>query len=193
MHSFCMIPTLLAATAVFAQGNPQDDNSYPDPYPYPQDDLSQNDYLTEPDASRAQAKCSNSNFATCASLAASDRPPNYLNQGVKSECTNLANYARQHYIPGTWNLVWDEKLAAYAKQSADYAARNDCWNCHTNSGAGTTWGQNLYLSKKSCTAAYSGWVTEEAKGNPLQAGHFKNVVGLSFAAKKIGCGSSNIG
>ncbi|KAI9340542.1 hypothetical protein BDR26DRAFT_861296 [Obelidium mucronatum] len=132
---------------------------------------------------------------SCRIRAQSDSPPNVAGTGMVYECVTLANYARQHYNPGVNDLVWSNSLAAYAQQSADYSATYNCWDCHTNSGPGTTWGQNLYLSKKSCSEAYYGWVTNEALGNDASnpdAGHFTNVVGFASPYVYIGCSVSTI-
>ncbi|KAJ3017557.1 UNVERIFIED_CONTAM: hypothetical protein HDU68_011589 [Siphonaria sp. JEL0065] len=101
----------------------------------------------------------------CRYYADSDLPPNWRGYDVASECSGLTNYARQHYNPGIWDLQWDGRLAAYAYDSAVYSATYKCSHCHTNSGSGTTWGQNLYLGPCSCTDAYFGWVTNEARGD----------------------------
>ncbi|KAI8607213.1 hypothetical protein BC830DRAFT_1234704 [Chytriomyces sp. MP71] len=108
---------------------------------------------------------------------------------MTTQCVQLANYARHHYNPGAVDLVWNPTLAQAAQESADYAAQHDCWNCHTNAGPGTTWGQNLFLSKRSCQDAYNGWVTTEAAGKDsvnLEEGHFKNVVGFAAPYRTIG-------
>ncbi|KAI9340537.1 hypothetical protein BDR26DRAFT_934407 [Obelidium mucronatum] len=143
-----------------------------------------------------QHQCSATNIAACAALTSTDKPPSVANLSVPEECTILANYARSHYNPTAKPLTWSPTLAGYAQASADYSATNNCWDCHTNSGPGTTWGQNLYLSKKSCAESYFGWVTNEAAGNDpvnVDAGHFTNVVGFAAPYKTIGCASSRIG
>ncbi|KAJ3064580.1 hypothetical protein HDU98_012026 [Podochytrium sp. JEL0797] len=129
----------------------------------------------------------------CAQYGATDTPPNYAGQDPSIECTALANYARQHYNGGVWDLQWDANLVQYAAYSANYAASNGCSECHTQSGSGYAWGQNLYLGQCSCTEAYFGWVTNEAMGqdpaNP-DAGHFTNVVGFAVPYQTIGCASA---
>ncbi|KAI9340536.1 hypothetical protein BDR26DRAFT_861284 [Obelidium mucronatum] len=135
--------------------------------------------------------CTKGTMDFCKVLANTDTPPNVKGLSVDQECTILANYARSHYS-GAGPLVWNEKLAEYATASAKYAAENNCSHCHTNSGSGTSWGQNLYTGKDSCTNSYHGWVTNEALGNDphnLDAGHFKNIVGFEVDYKTIGCGS----
>ncbi|KAJ3009096.1 UNVERIFIED_CONTAM: hypothetical protein HDU68_002826 [Siphonaria sp. JEL0065] len=133
---------------------------------------------------------------SCAVRAQSDGPPNYREYDEVTECLTLANYARQLYNPGVWDLHWDSTLAAYAQDSAAYSSINDCNECHTNSGPGTSWGQNLYLGQCTCSDAYFGWVTNEAMGqdpsNP-DAGHFLNVVGLDIPYTRLGCGASSAG
>ncbi|KAJ3248257.1 hypothetical protein HDU78_001262 [Chytriomyces hyalinus] len=145
-------------------------------------------------------KCSAENLPACALLVPFDNPPIALKTAdTITQCVGLANYARHLYNPGAPDLIWSEPLAKRAKASADYAAKLDCWDCHSDSGPGTDWGQNLYLSKGSCWDSYVGWVTDEAlapsEANPDQ-GHFKNVVGIAIAFSpylSIGCGSSTIG
>ncbi|KAJ3241410.1 hypothetical protein HDU78_001823 [Chytriomyces hyalinus] len=145
-------------------------------------------------------KCSADNLPACALLVPFDNPPIELKTAdTITQCVGLANYARRLYNPSAPALVWSPALATRAKTSADYAAKLDCWNCHSDSGSGTDWGQNLYLSKGNCWDSYVGWVTDEAlapsEANPDQ-GHFKNVVGIAIAFSpylSIGCGSSSIG
>ncbi|KAJ3017554.1 UNVERIFIED_CONTAM: hypothetical protein HDU68_011586 [Siphonaria sp. JEL0065] len=135
--------------------------------------------------------CSKDDLGYCAVLATTDVPPIVTGLSVEQECTILANHARTHYS-GATPLVWNAQLAEYAVASAKYAAENNCSHCHTNSGTGTTWGQNLYTGMGSCTASYFGWVTNEAAGNDpfnKDAGHFKNIVGFEVDYKFIGCGS----
>ncbi|KAI8607629.1 hypothetical protein BC830DRAFT_1158287 [Chytriomyces sp. MP71] len=140
--------------------------------------------------------CDPNNLGSCVALTSSDAPPNVAGTGAQYECLTLTNYARQHYNPGVWDLYWDDQLAQYAQGSADYASANGCSECHTNSGPGTSWGQNLYLGPCSCTDAYNGWVTNEAAGNdPFNPdeGHFTNVVGFAVPYQKVGCASSSVG
>ncbi|KAI9340544.1 hypothetical protein BDR26DRAFT_351970 [Obelidium mucronatum] len=131
----------------------------------------------------------------CAYYAQSDSPPNMAGYDVATECLVLTNYPRQHYNPGTWDLTWNDALASAAYGSAEYSARNQCSHCHTNSGPGTSWGQNLYLGPCSCTDAYFGWITNEAAGNDpfnRDAGHFQNVVGFEVPYQSVGCASANV-
>ncbi|KAI9340545.1 hypothetical protein BDR26DRAFT_1007478 [Obelidium mucronatum] len=132
---------------------------------------------------------------SCVERSRSDFPPNFGGDEVTS-CLYLANYARQLYNPGVWDLRWDATLADYAYGSAEFSSINSCDECHTNSGPGTSWGQNLYLGQCTCQEAYFGWVTNEAAGNdpanPDQ-GHFLNVVGLDIPYRSIGCGASSAG
>ncbi|KAJ3062608.1 hypothetical protein HDU98_001516 [Podochytrium sp. JEL0797] len=133
---------------------------------------------------------------SCVARAGSDSPPDYSNNDLATQCLALANFARQLYNPGTWSYTWDPTLASYAQGSADYASTYNCNECHTNSGPGTSWGQNLYLGQCSCQSAYYGWVTNEALGqdpaNPDE-GHFLNVVGLDIPYQSMGCASSSVG
>ncbi|ORY45714.1 hypothetical protein BCR33DRAFT_716348 [Rhizoclosmatium globosum] len=180
----------------------------PQPEPVPQPEiLPQPEIIQEPTPSPTPAPapqpetpsqdltCSLGNMAGCMILAQTDVPPQVYGQTVEVECLELANYARRHYNPGVFDLKWDPLLAQYAEESAIYAATQGCTHCHTNSGGGTTWGQNLYTSARSCSEAYYGWVTKEAAGqdpyNP-DAGHFKNIVGFTMPYRIIGCGSSQI-
>ncbi|KAI8606930.1 hypothetical protein BC830DRAFT_1159803 [Chytriomyces sp. MP71] len=143
--------------------------------------------------------CTIDNIPACASIVPFDQPPVTLEGAdVITQCLGLANYARQLYNPGVANLVWSDALAKHAANSAKYSATNKCWDCHTESGPGFDWGQNLYLSKGSCWDSYFGWVTDEAAGptsaNPDQ-GHFKNVVGLALSWSSyasIGCASATV-
>ncbi|KAJ3063300.1 hypothetical protein HDU99_004911, partial [Rhizoclosmatium hyalinum] len=132
---------------------------------------------------------------SCIAMTASDAPPNYRGYDASIECTALANYARQHYNPGVWDLVWDANLQPYAMRSAIYSATYECSECHTESGSGYSWGQNLYLSMCSCSDAYFGWVTNEAAGqdpaNP-EEGHFTNIVGFAVPYQTIACGSTSV-
>ncbi|KAJ3291126.1 hypothetical protein HDU79_002655 [Rhizoclosmatium sp. JEL0117] len=132
---------------------------------------------------------------SCIVRAQYDNPPNYRGYDPSIECTYLANYARQVYNPGVWDLWWDQNLQPYAMRSATYSATYQCSHCHTESGPGYSWGQNLYLSMCSCSDAYFGWVTNEALGqdpaNP-DAGHFTNVVGFAVPYQSIGCGSAQV-
>ncbi|KAJ3064037.1 hypothetical protein HDU98_000216 [Podochytrium sp. JEL0797] len=125
---------------------------------------------------------------SCGYRAQFDNPPNVAGQGVVYECLTLTNYARNLYNPPAGNLVWSDYLTAFAQQSAEYSADNSCWDCHTNAGGGTSWGQNLYEGKRSCSDSYSGWVTDEASS---YGGHFMNVVGFAVPYVNMGCGSSN--
>ncbi|KAI9340538.1 hypothetical protein BDR26DRAFT_861292 [Obelidium mucronatum] len=139
--------------------------------------------------------CTAASMDWCRVLAATDKP-DFVRIAKLSEpaaCLALANYPRQHYS-GEKDLVWNNQLAVYATESAQYAADNDCSHCHTNSGSGTTWGQNLYTGVGSCADAYAGWVTTEALGldpHNLDAGHFKNIVGFEVPYQFVGCGSAS--
>ncbi|KAJ3126963.1 hypothetical protein HK100_009996 [Physocladia obscura] len=127
----------------------------------------------------------------CEPLAMTDNPPDVSGESFSQGCVDLTNYARNHYNYGVNLLYWDDILATYAAASAAYSATNNCWDCHTNSGAGTSWGQNLFLGENSCQAAYAGWVTNEAAGKDsvnVAQGHFNNVVGFAAAYVSIGCG-----
>ncbi|KAJ3009094.1 UNVERIFIED_CONTAM: hypothetical protein HDU68_002824 [Siphonaria sp. JEL0065] len=139
--------------------------------------------------------CYDGTLNPCVGYSQSDNPPNWRGADVVSECGGLTNYARQHYNPGTWDLQWDATLAAYAYDSAVYAATYQCNECHTNSGPGTTWGQNLFLGPCSCSDAYNGWVTNEAAGNDpynRDEGHFTNIVGFFVPYQSVGCGSAEV-
>ncbi|KAJ3059474.1 hypothetical protein HDU98_004515, partial [Podochytrium sp. JEL0797] len=136
--------------------------------------------------------CNANNLAGCVSLSHTDSPPQVPNDSSEYACLTLANYARQHYNPGVWDLMWDETLVPDAIESARYSAVHGCWDCHTNSGGGTTWGQNLYLSKTSCADGYYGWVTNEAAQHDsvnVVEGHFTNVVGFAVDYVSMGCGA----
>ncbi|KAJ3346552.1 hypothetical protein HDU83_002872 [Entophlyctis luteolus] len=114
----------------------------------------------------------------CRAYAATDSPPDYSGSDIETQCLALTQYARQHYNYGTNYLNWDPVLAAYAQYSANYAAYYNCGECHTYSGSGYSWGQNLFLGEYDCQSAYFGWVTNEAAGddasNPDE-GHFQNI------------------
>ncbi|KAJ3236126.1 hypothetical protein HDU81_011161 [Chytriomyces hyalinus] len=198
---------------------PEQPTEAPTPAPEPQPEPSTTDIVSDPSINVAitaaivqespapvaqpvasAGKCSAENMPACALLVPFDNPPIELKTAdVITQCVGLANYARRLYNPSAPPLVWSDALATRAKTSADYAAKLNCWNCHSDSGSGTDWGQNLYLSKGSCWDSYTGWVTDEAlapsEANPDQ-GHFKNVVGIAIAFSpylSIGCGSSSIG
>ncbi|KAJ3062809.1 hypothetical protein HDU98_001341 [Podochytrium sp. JEL0797] len=176
----------------------------PAPLPAPQPDPQTTDAPAPPPVQPTppspppitQGTCSSANLAACKPLTATDTPPSIAGMSFSQGCTILANYARAHYNPGSLPLMWDAKLATAALASATYSATNNCWDCHTNSGAGTTWGQNLYLGKTGCAESYNGWVTNEAAGlDPvnIDAGHFQNVVGFAVPYVSIGCGVSLVG
>ncbi|KAJ3123436.1 hypothetical protein HK100_011604 [Physocladia obscura] len=130
----------------------------------------------------------------CEAYAATDSPPNETGLDIETQCLTLFNYARQHYNYGTWDYVWDPWLAEYAQYSANYAAYYDCSDCHTYSGSGYSWGQNLYLGEYDCESGYFGWVTNEAAGddpaNP-EEGHFLNVVGFDIPYVSVGCAGAS--
>ncbi|KAI8606998.1 hypothetical protein BC830DRAFT_1159696 [Chytriomyces sp. MP71] len=152
------------------------------------------------------AACASGDMASCYTLAQSDAPPASLTApfvrgsspkgaNFKAQCMGLANYAREHYT-GAPALTWDDEAAAAAQRAADYSAQHQCSECHTESGPGYSWGQNLYFTSVGCFESYNGWVTNEALGadpaNP-DAGHFKNVVGTALTWSqytKIGCAVS---
>ncbi|KAJ3017555.1 UNVERIFIED_CONTAM: hypothetical protein HDU68_011587 [Siphonaria sp. JEL0065] len=163
------------------------------PAPAPQAEVNSSAPAPEPQA-EADVQvftCTAGSVAACAALTASDNPPNVSNLSVQDGCLALVNYARDHYS-GAVPLKWNTQLAKYAVKSAQYAAENNCSHCHTNSGSGTTWGQNLYTGQGSCADSYFGWVTNEAAGNDpanIEAGHFKNIVGFEVDYIVVGCGS----
>ncbi|ORY45721.1 hypothetical protein BCR33DRAFT_716352 [Rhizoclosmatium globosum] len=132
---------------------------------------------------------------SCMQRSTFDAPPNYRGMDPSIECTALTNYARQLYNPGVWDLVWDNAMVEYAYRAAVFSATYQCSHCHTESGPGYSWGQNLYLSMCSCSDAYFGWVTNEAAGqdpaNP-DAGHFTNIVGLAVPYQTIACAAAQI-
>ncbi|KAJ3067020.1 hypothetical protein HDU98_009756 [Podochytrium sp. JEL0797] len=132
--------------------------------------------------------CQNDN--SCGYRAQFDKPPNVRGTGIVNECLTLANYARALYNPTAPALVWSDFLQSHAQYSSKYSADNGCWDCHTDSGSGTSWGQNLFYQIQSCTDAYWGWVTNEAAG---MGGHFQNVVGFAFQNVNMGCGVSTDG
>ncbi|KAJ3141350.1 hypothetical protein HK100_007962 [Physocladia obscura] len=125
--------------------------------------------------------------------AETDNPPSYYNwtqYTLEVQCLTYINYARQHYNPGVWDLAWDPWLAEYAAYSSAYSAYYGCWDCHTYSGSGYSWGQNLFLDETDCASAYFGWVTNEAAGNDPanpDEGHFTNIVGFAATYVTVGC------
>ncbi|KAJ3073160.1 hypothetical protein HDU98_002132 [Podochytrium sp. JEL0797] len=141
-------------------------------------------------------KCNANNLAGCVSLSQTDSPPQVPNDSSEYACLTLANYARQHYNPGVWDLMWDEKLVPEGHRKCAMLRGSGCWDCHTNSGGGTTWGQNLHLSKTSCADWYYGWwVTNEAAQQDsvnVEEGHFTNVVGFTVDYVSMGCGTYRI-
>ncbi|KAJ3199857.1 hypothetical protein HDU82_000089 [Entophlyctis luteolus] len=144
----------------------------------------------------AQTPCNqiDGTLVPCEAYAATDSPPDYSGYDIETQCLALTQYARQHYNYGANYLNWDPVLAAYAQYSANYAAYYNCGECHTYSGSGYSWGQNLFLGEYDCQSGYFGWVTNEAAGNDPSnpdEGHFQNIVGFADPYVGIGCASAS--
>ncbi|KAJ3139367.1 hypothetical protein HK100_011772 [Physocladia obscura] len=150
----------------------------------------------------AENACNGNKLNACKSIATKDyQTAAAAAASVSSEfnqaCLDLNNHAR--YIYGNPNpyLVWNQDLANWAVVSSAYADTLGCWNCHSYSGSGYSWGQNLYVGESTCADAYFGWVTQEAEGKGLggEVGHFLNAAGWAIDPSggtgytQIGCGT----
>ncbi|KAJ3241211.1 hypothetical protein HDU81_001609 [Chytriomyces hyalinus] len=106
-------------------------------------------------------------------------PPSGGGDPDPGSCIALHNSARA--AAGVAPLSWSDDIASnHAQPVANNCAASGCWNCHEDSGAGTIFAQNMYVSHDSCASAFQGWMDSP--------GHRENILSPSWT--KFGCGSS---
>ncbi|KAJ3235433.1 hypothetical protein HDU81_000440 [Chytriomyces hyalinus] len=99
--------------------------------------------------------------------------------GGAGDCISLHNNARA--AAGIAPLTWVDDIAYnHAQPVANDCAASGCWNCHEDSGPGTIYAQNMYVSHDSCASAFQGWMDSP--------GHRDNILDPSYT--KFGCGAS---
>ncbi|KAJ3249847.1 hypothetical protein HDU77_007383 [Chytriomyces hyalinus] len=106
-------------------------------------------------------------------------PPSGGGDPDVGSCIALHNSARA--AAGVAPLSWSDDIASnHAQPVANNCAASGCWNCHEDSGAGTIFAQNMFVSHASCASAFQGWMDSP--------GHRENILSPSWT--KFGCGSS---
>ncbi|KAI8611337.1 hypothetical protein BC830DRAFT_1141561 [Chytriomyces sp. MP71] len=96
-------------------------------------------------------------------------------------CINAMNGARAQQ--GISPLSWSDDIANnHAFPSAYQCALHNIYDYHTDSGPGTIFAQNLYLSKVSCVDAFPGWMASQ--------GHYANIMNSAYT--KFGCGATYV-
>ncbi|KAJ3400902.1 hypothetical protein HDU80_006505 [Chytriomyces hyalinus] len=106
-------------------------------------------------------------------------PPSGGGDSDVGSCIALHNNARA--AAGIPPLTWVDDIAYnHAQPVANNCAASGCWNCHEDSGPGTIFAQNMYVSHDSCASAFQGWMDSP--------GHRDNILDRSYT--KFGCGSS---
>ncbi|KAI8612566.1 hypothetical protein BC830DRAFT_1136144 [Chytriomyces sp. MP71] len=112
-----------------------------------------------------------------------ENPPGDSSPDLVSDCLSELNYARGHYT-GAPPLSWDASLAGSCQPVADACgATNSLVHFDVNGGVG---GQIL-AGTRSCSGAYSMWVTEEYP----YGGHYQIITSEAFS--RVGCTLAAVG